>query len=96
MQNVPDFSAMLRQARRSAVHLELRDSYGIAGEVEEFAEFLRTGHVDTDPESEGWSGWVAQIREAVAGGGGGGRGGLGWGAGAHCEELATARRVESL
>ncbi|MFF3004566.1 DUF6879 family protein [Kitasatospora sp. NPDC057940] len=66
MQNVPDFSAMLRQAHRSAVHLELRDSYGIAGEVEEFAEFLRTGHVDTDPESEGWSGWVAQIREAVA------------------------------
>ncbi|MFI9160745.1 DUF6879 family protein [Kitasatospora aureofaciens] len=32
-QNVPDFSALLRGARRTAVHLEMRDVYGVADEA---------------------------------------------------------------
>jgi hypothetical protein len=67
MQNVPDFSELLAGAQRSAVHLEMRDSYGIAGEAAEFEQFRRTGiHPDIDPKSEGWSGWVSLIRDAVA------------------------------
>ncbi|MBC3844691.1 hypothetical protein GXW82_44340 [Streptacidiphilus sp. 4-A2] len=65
MQNVPDFSTMLKQATRSAVHLEMRDSYGIAAEAAQFEEFKRSGAVDDDPGSENWSGWVSQVREAV-------------------------------
>ncbi|GAB2700108.1 DUF6879 family protein [Kitasatospora kifunensis] len=45
----------------------MRDSYGIAGEAAEFAEFKRSGtHPDVDPESEGWSGWVSMVRAASA------------------------------
>jgi hypothetical protein len=67
MQNVPDFSELLAGAQRSAVHLEMRDSYGIAGEAAEFEQFKRTGvHPDVDPESEGWSGWVSLVRGAIS------------------------------
>ncbi|MEV7776544.1 DUF6879 family protein [Kitasatospora sp. NPDC086791] len=67
MPNVTAFSDLLAGAEHSAVHLEMRDSYGIAGEAEEFEQFRRTGvHPDLDPEGEGWSGWVSMIRAAVA------------------------------
>ncbi|MFJ6383621.1 DUF6879 family protein [Kitasatospora sp. NPDC092039] len=67
MQNVPDFSELLAGAQHSAVHLEMRDSYGIASEAEGFSQFKRTGvRRDVDPDSDGWSGWVAMIRDAVA------------------------------
>ncbi|WP_224280585.1 DUF6879 family protein [Streptomyces sp. LS1784] len=67
MQNVTAFSELLAGARHSAVHLEMRDSYGIVGEAEEFEQFQRTGvHPDLDPEGAGWSGWVSMIRAAVA------------------------------
>ncbi|GAA2793466.1 hypothetical protein RMN57_20605 [Kitasatospora sp. CM 4170] len=64
-QNVPDFSALLRGAQRTAVHLEMRDTYGVADEAEEFNEFRHSGKVDLDPESEGWAGWVPLVRETV-------------------------------
>ncbi|MER7703837.1 DUF6879 family protein [Kitasatospora sp. NPDC097605] len=64
-QNVPDFSALLKGARRTAVHLEMRDAYGVADEAAEFEEFKRVGSVDLDPDSEGWAGWVPLVREAV-------------------------------
>ncbi|MFE7530060.1 DUF6879 family protein [Kitasatospora sp. NPDC057542] len=67
MQNVTAFSELLAGARHSAEHLEMRDSYGIVGEAEEFEQFQRTGvHPDLDPEGAGWSGWVSMIRAAVA------------------------------
>ncbi len=65
-QNVPDFPTLLKSARRTAVHLEMRDSYGVTGEAEEFEQWKRTGEVDLDPESEGWSGWVPLVRETIA------------------------------
>ncbi|GAA2135353.1 hypothetical protein GCM10009760_13810 [Kitasatospora kazusensis] len=67
MQNVPDFSELLAGAQHTAVHLEMRDSYGIAGEAADFETFRRTGvHPDLAPESEGWSGWVSSVRGALA------------------------------
>ncbi|WP_035850626.1 DUF6879 family protein [Kitasatospora azatica] len=66
-QNVLTFAEQLTAAQRSAVHLEMRDSYGIAGEAEEFEHFKRTGvHPDTDLDSAGWSGWVSLVRGALA------------------------------
>ncbi|MFF4737702.1 DUF6879 family protein [Streptomyces sp. NPDC001262] len=35
-QNVPSFAEMLADCQRSAVHLEMRDAYGIAAEAAEF------------------------------------------------------------
>lgn len=58
---------LLAGALHSAVHLEMRDSYAVVGEAEEFEQFKRTGmHPDLDPEGEGWSGWVSMVRGAVA------------------------------
>ncbi|MET9398611.1 DUF6879 family protein [Kitasatospora sp. NPDC002965] len=64
-QNLPDFSALLKGAQRTAVHLEMRDFYGLAGETDEIEEFKRSGKVDLDPDSEGWSEWVPLVRETV-------------------------------
>ncbi|WP_457033929.1 DUF6879 family protein [Kitasatospora sp. P5_F3] len=67
MQNVPDFSELLAGAQYSAVHLEMRDSYSIAGEAAEFEQpKLNSLHPHVDPESQGWSGWVSLVRGAVA------------------------------
>ncbi|MFG2905082.1 DUF6879 family protein [Kitasatospora sp. NPDC048286] len=66
-QNVPDFSDLLKSARHSAVHLEMRDWYGVGDESADFATFRRTGiHPDLDPESDGWAGWVPLVRDAVS------------------------------
>ncbi|MFJ9774796.1 DUF6879 family protein [Kitasatospora sp. NPDC101157] len=65
-QNVPDFSALLRGARRTAVHLEMRDVYGVADEAAAFEEFRRSGAVDLDPDSAFWAGWLPLVRETVA------------------------------
>jgi hypothetical protein len=40
---VPGFDELLRSAKRPAVHLEMRDSYGVVGEPREM-----------DPESDYW------------------------------------------
>ncbi|MEU9043755.1 MULTISPECIES: DUF6879 family protein [unclassified Kitasatospora] len=53
---VPDFADLLKSAQRSAVHLEMRDTY--AGQDSGgFAEFLRSGYADNDPESQHWTRW---------------------------------------
>ncbi|MGF1427113.1 DUF6879 family protein [Kitasatospora sp. LaBMicrA B282] len=67
MPNVTAFSEQLAATRHSAVHLEMRDSYGVVGEAEQFETFRRTGvRPDLDPEGEDWSDWVPMIRAAVA------------------------------
>ncbi|WP_329567505.1 DUF6879 family protein [Kitasatospora sp. NBC_01266] len=63
--HVPDFTTLLRGARSTAVHLEMRDSYAVSGEAEEFEEFKRSGKVNEDPESERWAAWVPLVQEAV-------------------------------
>ncbi|MFF7633705.1 DUF6879 family protein [Kitasatospora sp. NPDC008050] len=65
-QDVPDFSELLRAANRTAVHLEMRDIYGVGEEAEDFAHFRRTGiHPDADPAMADWGGWVSLVRETV-------------------------------
>ncbi|GAA2252757.1 hypothetical protein GCM10010232_46510 [Streptomyces amakusaensis] len=63
---VPDFAELLRSARHTAVHLELRDIYDVGDETNSFDRFLRTGAVDLDPESAQWQGWTPLVREAIS------------------------------
>ncbi|MEU6085603.1 DUF6879 family protein [Streptomyces sp. NPDC047085] len=65
-QNVPSFDELLDGAQSSAVHLEMRDAYGVASEADDFARWKRTGQRDTDPDSPYWGPWVALIRRTVA------------------------------
>ncbi|MDV9169753.1 hypothetical protein R6V09_06335 [Streptomyces sp. W16] len=65
-QNVPSFAELLDGARRSAVHLEMRDAYGVAGEADDFGRWQETGERDTDPESPYWGSWTSLIRRTVA------------------------------
>lgn len=63
--DVPDFAELLKSARHTAVHLEMRDSYSVGDETETFERFLRTGEADLDPDSAFWQGWTPLVREAV-------------------------------
>ncbi|WP_228915876.1 DUF6879 family protein [Streptomyces sp. DH20] len=64
--SVPPFAELLAGAQHSAVHLEMRDHYGVAGEAADYDRWLRTGERDTDPASSAWAPWVALISSAVA------------------------------
>ncbi|MFE2723542.1 DUF6879 family protein [Kitasatospora sp. NPDC059327] len=57
-QSVPDFIEQLTSVTSSAVHLEMRDAYGVADEADDFARWLATGERDVDPASSYWSTWV--------------------------------------
>ncbi|MGW7786086.1 DUF6879 family protein [Streptomyces tricolor] len=65
-QSVPSFAELLDGARKSALHLEMRDAYAVAGETEALARWRSTGEVDTDPESSYWRPWVELVRRTVA------------------------------
>ncbi|GAA0566280.1 MULTISPECIES: DUF6879 family protein [Streptomyces] len=62
----PTFAELLAGCTRSAVHLEMRDQYGITDESGAFSTWRRTGQRDTDPTSENWAPWVELISGAVA------------------------------
>ncbi|EME99666.1 hypothetical protein J7W19_19780 [Streptomyces mobaraensis NBRC 13819 = DSM 40847] len=63
-QSVPSFDELLDSARSSALHLEMRDVYAVAGERASFAAWRRGERVD-DPESALWRDWVALVRRTV-------------------------------
>lgn len=64
-QSVPSFNALMESARNSAVHLEMRDVYGVGDESEDFEHWKRTGQRDADPASAYWAPWVDLIGRAV-------------------------------
>ncbi|MFG3045292.1 DUF6879 family protein [Streptomyces sp. NPDC048241] len=65
-QRLPSFAELLDSAVDSAVHLEMRDAYGVAGEVAGFARWKETGEVDDDPESPYWAPWTELVRRTLA------------------------------
>lgn len=65
-QTVPTFDELLDSATQSAVHLEMRDSYGVAGESEDFARWKASGERDNDPSSAYWASWVKLIQRTVS------------------------------
>ncbi|WP_405491046.1 DUF6879 family protein [Streptomyces sp. NBC_00096] len=63
--SVPPFGELIAGCQRSAVHLELRDSYGIASEDEDFARWRELGEIS--PASvEGRRPWLDLVKEAVS------------------------------
>ncbi|MFG3224145.1 DUF6879 family protein [Kitasatospora sp. NPDC048194] len=65
-QSEPDFFELLEEARHSAVHLEMRDAYGVGDESEDFDRWVTSGKRDSDPTSPYWAPWVSVISETVA------------------------------
>ncbi|WP_324793365.1 hypothetical protein SJX93_08485 [Streptomyces cyaneofuscatus] len=59
-QNVPDFTALLRSAERSAVHLEMRDSYM----ADPLFDMWREGCDEELPDA--YRQWQELVRETVA------------------------------
>lgn len=66
--NVPDFADLLGRARHSAVHLEMRDAYGVGDETEEIERFTRTGEITLDPAASFWPEWLGIVKETLASG----------------------------
>ncbi|MFH8471969.1 DUF6879 family protein [Streptomyces sp. NPDC018000] len=65
-QSVPSFAELLDSARESAVHLEMRDTYGVTSEADAVARWRETGEADTDPDSPYWAPWTSLARRTVA------------------------------
>lgn len=64
--NEPSFKDLMEAARHSAVHLEMRDIYGVGDELDDFEAWKRTGLRDADPGSAYWAPWVDLISRATA------------------------------
>ncbi|MGW2054535.1 DUF6879 family protein [Streptomyces sp. NPDC001840] len=62
---VPDFAELLKSARHTAVHLEMRDVYSVGDEAQTYERFIQAGDADLDPDSALWQGWTPLVREAV-------------------------------
>ncbi|MFD9541399.1 DUF6879 family protein [Streptomyces sp. NPDC060022] len=60
------FNELLAAAQHSAVHLEMRDVYGVGDEADDFEHWRSTGHRDVDPASPYWAPWVDLIQQAGA------------------------------
>ncbi|MDX2946828.1 MULTISPECIES: DUF6879 family protein [Streptomyces] len=65
-QNELPFNDLLEAAQHSAVHLEMRDSYGVGDEADDFQHWKATGQRDADPDSAYWAPWVDLIQRATA------------------------------
>uniref|UniRef100_A0AAU2JK79 DUF6879 domain-containing protein n=1 Tax=Streptomyces sp. NBC_00049 TaxID=2903617 RepID=A0AAU2JK79_9ACTN len=63
--NVPDFSTLLEQTQTSAVHLEMRDSYGVASEADSFEAFRR-GQWSEEAQRVERRNWLNMVAAATA------------------------------
>lgn len=64
-QSEPRFDELLAGARRSAIHLELRDGYAVPDEEDDYRRWRKTGERDADPASPYWAPWVSMVRAAT-------------------------------
>lgn len=64
-QTVPPFAELLAGCQRSAVHLEMRDVYGVVEEDDDFATW-RSGHgYDVNDRSSWWNSFHDAVADAV-------------------------------
>ncbi|MFK0191367.1 DUF6879 family protein [Kitasatospora sp. NPDC090308] len=64
--NAPDFRTLLRETEKSAVHLEMRDQYSIADEVEQFAAWKAGHRYAMENRSEWWHPFHDFVVETIA------------------------------
>ncbi|MFE6128849.1 DUF6879 family protein [Streptomyces sp. NPDC056437] len=65
-QKVPPFAELLADCQRSAVHLEMRDVYGVADEDADFAAWKSGQRYDLEDRSSWWNDFHDVVAEAVA------------------------------
>ncbi|MFJ6566466.1 DUF6879 family protein [Streptomyces sp. NPDC091292] len=63
---VPSFAEQLADCHRTAVHLEMRDTYGIASEAAEFAAWRQGDDSSRHDRNGRRKEWLDTVREAVA------------------------------
>lgn len=62
---VPPFAELMESCRRSAVHLETRDVYGVADEDEDFAAWKAGRRYDLADRSSWWNSFHDTVADAV-------------------------------
>lgn len=65
-QSLTDFSDLIRSVRESAVHLEMRDGYGVDNEIEGFAAWQEGHRLDPDDRDSWWRPWLDLVQEVTA------------------------------
>ncbi|GGR03267.1 DUF6879 family protein [Streptomyces netropsis] len=65
-QSLTDFSDLIRSVRESAVHLEMRDAYGVENEIEGFAAWKKGRRLNPDDRSSWWRPWLDLVQEVTA------------------------------
>ncbi|RKT04778.1 hypothetical protein BX286_2749 [Streptomyces sp. 3211.6] len=65
-QSLTDFSDLIRSVQESAVHLEMRDGYGVDNEIEGFAAWKRGHRLNPDYRASWWRPWLDLVQEVTA------------------------------
>ncbi|MFF8271377.1 DUF6879 family protein [Streptomyces sp. NPDC016562] len=63
--NTATFAELLAATEHTAVHLEMRDSYAVGDEKDDYETFLRTGVPNLDPARSFWPQWMPLVEDAV-------------------------------
>ncbi|MEU6482473.1 DUF6879 family protein [Streptomyces sp. NPDC046887] len=67
-QSLTDFSDLLRRTTRSAVHLEMRDVYGVDNEGKAFADWQARHALNPTDRASWWRPWLDLVQEATSSG----------------------------
>ncbi|MFI2212697.1 DUF6879 family protein [Streptomyces sp. NPDC020141] len=65
-QSLTNFADLLRSVKESAVHLEMRDAYGVENEIEEFAAWRKGHRLDPSDRESWWRPWLDLVQEVTA------------------------------
>ncbi len=65
-QSMESFAELLNATHTSALHLEMRDFYGVPNEDADFTAWKASGTFDADLDSEYWQPWAALVRDTVS------------------------------
>ncbi|MGW2840396.1 DUF6879 family protein [Streptomyces sp. NPDC001493] len=65
-QSLTDFSDLIRSVRESAVHLEMRDTYGVENEIDGFAAWKQGHRLSTEDPASWWRPWLDLVQEVTA------------------------------
>ncbi|MDX3766071.1 MULTISPECIES: DUF6879 family protein [unclassified Streptomyces] len=64
-QSLTDFSDLIRSVRESAVHLEMRDGYGVENEIDGFSAWKQGHRLDPDDRASWWRPWLDLVQEVT-------------------------------
>ncbi|MFE2549017.1 DUF6879 family protein [Streptomyces sp. NPDC059355] len=64
--SIPTFAELLAKTSHHALHLEMRDVYGVESEDSAFAEWKRGGSRDFSDRSSWWSGFHQTVADGVS------------------------------